>query len=252
MITIDKDLITVSSKDGSSRTVGLGTPEGFQILTKLWLRSGWDTKYVYSFTWLGRPIIQLPDDLIRLQEVIYRIKPDVIIDVGIAHGGSLVFSAGLCRVIGKGRVIGIDIEIRAHNRSAVEQHELAPLITMIEGDSISPDVLRHVTSLIRPGEVVLACLDGCHTREHVHAELETYGPLISPNSYVVAMDGIMKDLVGAPRSQPDWGINNPMQAVSDFLARHPEFRLEEPPIPFNEGAITERVTYWPNAFLRRI
>lgn len=123
---------------------------------------------------------------------------------------------------------------------------------MIEGDSISPDVLRHVTSLIRPGEVVLACLDGCHTREHVHAELETYGPLISPNSYVVAMDGIMKDLVGAPRSQPDWGINNPMQAVSDFLARHPEFRLEEPPIPFNEGAITERVTYWPNAFLRRI
>src|SRR5678815_3421901 len=139
MITIDGDKLIVSGGgDGEKQEYGIGSPEAFRILSKLWLRSGWDAKYVYSFTWLGRPIIQLPEDLLRLQEVIYRVKPDVIIETGVAHGGSLIFYASLCKAMAKGRVIGVDVEIRAYNRSAIEAHELSSYITLIEGDSIAP------------------------------------------------------------------------------------------------------------------
>lgn len=251
MVIIDGNNIMVRSASGEEQQFSIGTPEAFRLISQLWLRSGWDTKYVYSFTWLGRPIIQLPEDLIRLQEIIYQVQPDVIIEIGVAHGGSLVFSAGICRLIGKGRVIGIDIAIRSHNRKAIQDHQLSPLITLIEGDSIDAAVVNEVKSLIQPGQSVLVCLDGCHSRDHVYAELEAYGDLISSGSYIIAMDGIMKDLVGAPRSMPDWRTNNPAQAAQDFLKCHPEFQLEEPPFPFNEGMITERVTYWPHAFLRR-
>ena len=116
---------------GQSHTVGLGTPDAFEAISKVWLRSGWDTKYVYSFTWLGRPIIQLPEDLMRLQEVIFTIKPDVIVETGIAHGGGLIFYASLCQMLGKGRVVGVDIEIRPHNRQAIEAHPLSPYITLV-------------------------------------------------------------------------------------------------------------------------
>jgi cephalosporin hydroxylase len=252
MITIDNDIVSVTREDGSIATYDIGSPEGFRVISRLWLRSGWDNKYVYSFTWLGRPIIQLPDDMVRLQELIYRVKPDVIIDIGIAHGGSLVFAAGLCRMMGKGRVIGVDIEIRPVNRAAIEQHELASLITMLEGNSISKEVITQVRSMVSPSDVVLVCLDGCHTRDHVYAEMEAYGPLVSSGSYIVAMDGIMRDLVGAPRSSRDWATNNPAQAAQDFVASHPEYQMEEPPLAFNEGSITERVTYWPHAFVRRL
>src|SRR6185369_4105947 len=129
---------------GVREEYGIGTPEAFRILSKLWLRSGWDTKYVYSFTWLGRPIIQLPEDLIRVQEVIYRVKPDVIVETGVAHGGTLVFYATLCKAMGRGRVIGIDIDIRAHNRAAIENHELASYITLVSGDSIAADTIAQV------------------------------------------------------------------------------------------------------------
>ena len=252
MIVIDGDEVRIRQDDGEERCLDIGSPEAFGLLSKLWLRSGWDTKYVYGFSWLGRPIIQLPDDMIRLQEVIYRVKPDVILEIGIAHGGSLIYSASLCRLIGKGRVIGVDIEIRPHNRSAIERHELASSITMIEGDSIDPEVVDQVRALIRPGETVLVCLDGCHTRKHVRAELEAYAPLIDRDSYIIAMDGIMQDVAGAPRTESDWAVNNPQQAAREFVAAHPEFVIEEPEIPFNEGQITERVTYWPNAFVKRV
>src|SRR6266480_2325826 len=116
----------------------IGSPEAFAIVSRAWLRLGWDVKYVYSFTWLGRPIIQLPEDMIRIQEVIYRLRPDVIVETGVAHGGSLIFYASLCHLIGKGRVIGVDIDIRSHNRAAIEAHPLSSLITLVEGDSVAP------------------------------------------------------------------------------------------------------------------
>jgi cephalosporin hydroxylase len=186
------------------------------------------------------------------QEAIYRVKPDVIVETGVAHGGSLIFYAGLCKAMERGRVIGIDIEIRPHNRAAIEAHELFPYITLIEGSSIAPEVVSRVRALVRPGEKVLVMLDSNHTRDHVLAELEAYADLVSPGSYIVAADGIMQDLVGAPRSQPDWGSNNPQQAVRDFLARRTDFVLEVPPKAFNEGVVESPVTYWPAAWLRRV
>lgn len=249
-VRIENDIVTVN-ENGEERSFGIGTPEAFRVLSALWLRSGWDTKYVYGFTWLGRPIIQLPDDMIRIQEVVFQVRPDVIVETGIAHGGSLVYYASLCKAMDKGRVVGVDIEIRPHNRKAMEEHFLAPYITMIEASSVAPETVAQVARLIQPGERTIVMLDSCHLKAHVLAELEAYAPLVSPGSYIVAMDGIMGQLVGAPRTSPDWTWNNPAEAVAEFLPAHPEFELLEPAFPFNEGLITERVTYWPNCFLRR-
>lgn len=250
-IDFEKAIVEITDAHGTTRTLPFASNEAFREVTKAWLRVGWDTKYVYGFTWLGRPIIQLPDDMIRLQEVICQVRPDVIVETGIAHGGSLIYSASLCQLLGQGRVVGVDIEIRQHNRQAIEAHPLAKYITMFEGSSTAPEVVGKVRQTIKPGERVLVFLDSCHTKDHVLDELEAYGPLVSSGSYIVAMDGIMQDVVGAPRTSPDWVTNNPQTAVKEFLARHPEFVLEEPPFPFNEGLVTDRVTYWPNAFLRR-
>ena len=252
-VTIDeKNAVVVVSDESGTVQHPMASPEAFSAVSAAWLRCGWDTKYVYGFSWLGRPIIQLPDDMFRLQEVIWRVQPDVIVETGIAHGGSLVFHASLCQGMGKGRVIGIDIEIRKHNRAAIEAHRLAPYITMVEGSSVDPGVVARVRSLIRPGERVIAILDSNHTKAHVAAELAVYGEMVSVGSYVVACDGIMGHLPGAPRSADDWGWNNPTEAAKDFAAADTRFVVEEPVFPFNEGMIRERVTYWPGAYLKRV
>lgn len=240
---------SITLNDGS--VLKLDDPKAFEIISDAWLRAGWDTKYVYGFSWLGRPVIQLPEDMIRIQEVIYEIKPDVIVETGIAHGGSLIFYASLCTAIGKGRVIGIDIEIRPSNREAIENHRMSPMITMIEGSSVDTEVVRAVKDQIGSGEKVLVLLDSNHLKDHVLAELEAYSGLVSPGSYIVACDGIMEHVVGAPRTERDWHWNNPLSAIDEFLAVHPDFECVEPEWPFNEGSILSRVTYWPRAFLKR-
>ena len=232
--------------------ISLDDPQAFELLSQAWLRCGWDTKYVYGFSWLGRPVIQLPEDLIRIQELIYDLQPDVIVETGIAHGGSLVFYAGLCTAIGKGRVIGVDIDIRPHNRKSIENHRLSPLIRLVEGSSIDPHVVNVVSSYIGPAENVLIILDSNHSKSHVLAELEAYCQFVKPGGYIVACDGIMKDIVGAPRTSSDWDWNNPVTAIKSFLQNHPEFEYHEPSWPFNESKITSRVSYWPHAYLRRI
>ncbi len=253
MLTIDFENDKVrTSEAGVDREFPLASPEAFAAVSRAWLRCGWDTKYVYSFSWLGRPVIQLPEDMLRIQEVIFTVAPDVIIETGVAHGGSLVFYASLCKALDRGRVIGIDVEIRKHNRAAIEAHPLAERISLVEGSSIDPAIVGQVRDMVRPGEKVLVLLDSCHTKDHVLAELEAYAPLVSPDSYIVATDGIMQDLVGAPRSRDDWNWNNPQQAAREFVERNPEFQIREPAIPFNEGMITRRVTYWPSAYLQRI
>lgn len=237
--------------DGDARAHGLGTPEAFAAISEAWLRTSWDTKHVYSFTWLGRPVIQLPEDLLRFQEVIYGVRPDVIVETGIAHGGSLVFYATVCRALGHGRVVGIDVDVRPHNRQAIEEHPLAPWITMIEGSSVDARVLAQVRATVGEAERVLVLLDSAHHREHVLAELRAYASLVTPGSYMIVMDGIMEKLVGAPRSAPDWASDNPRQAVLEFARESPDFVLEEPRFLFNEGVVEQRVTYSPDAFLRR-
>jgi cephalosporin hydroxylase len=235
----------------NGRELSLESPEAFKLISRAWLRSGWDTKYVYGFSWLGRPIIQLPEDIIRIQEVIYEIKPDVIVETGVAHGGSLIFYASLCAAIGKGRVIGIDIEIRPHNRKAIEEHRLSPMISLIEGSSTDNSIIKAVKEQIGSSETVLVILDSNHHKDHVLSELEFYSTLVSPGSYIVACDGIMEQVVGASRTAEDWIWNNPISAINEFIGKHPQFECVEPVWPFNEGKITERVTYWPRAFLRK-
>lgn len=252
MIKVDIEQGVVSVEEaGVTSTHRLDTPEAFKIISDVWLRAGWDNKHVYTFTWLGRPLIQLPEDMFRLQELIHSLRPDVIIETGVAHGGSLVFYASLCKAMDCGRVIGVDIEIRPHNRAAIESHFLSSLITLVEGSSIDPSVVERVGSQIAPGERVIVLLDSCHTKEHVLAELSAYARLVSPGSYIVAMDGIMEKVVGGPRTQPDWSWNNPRQAALEFVRDNPEFAIEEPEFVFNESNISERVTYWPSAFIKR-
>ena len=252
MVTISDETVRVTEEDGTEREYPIGSPEAFKVLSRLWLRSGWDTKYVYSFTWLGRPMIQLPEDMMRLQEVIFSVQPDVIVETGIAHGGGLIFYASLCKAMDKGRVIGVDIEIRPHNRKAIEEHVLFPYLTLIEGSSTDPSIVGQVEEQIGDNQTVMIFLDSCHTRDHVLDELRMYAPMVTQGSYLVAMDGIMKDLVGAPRSESDWGTNNPCAAAAQFLTENGDFEMVEPAFAFNESAITERITYWPNAFLRRV
>ncbi len=251
-LIIDTDAGTLVEEHGTQRTLNLYSAEAFEILSREWLRVGWDQKYPYTFSWMGRPVIQLPEDMIRMQEVIYRLKPDVILETGVAHGGSLVFYASLCKAMGQGRVIGVDLEIRPHNRQAIEAHELASYISLVEGDSVGAETLATVQSMIEPHERVLVILDSCHTKSHVKAELEAYHSLVSHGSYVVATDGIMMFVHDVPRGTPTWKDDHPEAAAREFAVAHPEFVLEQPAWPFNESALTKNVTHWPGAWLRRV
>lgn len=247
-----QSLVTVVRDDGFEQSMPMASAEAFAAASRAWLRAGWDTKHVYSFTWMGRPIIQLPEDMVRLQELIWSQKPDVLIETGIAHGGSLIFYASLFEAMGNGRVIGIDIDIRAHNRTAIESHPMMKRIEMVEGSSIAPEIVEQVKGLVREGEKVMVVLDSNHSREHVLGELRAYASLVHVGGYMVATDGIMQDLVGAPRSNDHWDSNNPQQAARDFVASDDRFVIEEPEWLFNEGLVRERVTYWPSCFVKRI
>jgi cephalosporin hydroxylase len=248
--------IEIDTEVGAMVVDGVSHPlysdAGFRALSDLWVKVGWNQKYSYTFSWLGMPIIQLPEDMIRYQEAVARLKPDIIVETGVAHGGSAIFSASLCRLIGKGRVVAVDIEIRPHNRRAIETHPLADLVTLIEGSSTTKATVEAVKAQIRPGESVLVVLDSNHSYAHVRDELEAYAPLVTPGSYIVATDGIMRDLVDAPRGAAGWDRDNPAQAARDFAAAHPEFVIEQPAWPFNESTLSANVTHWPDAWLRRV
>lgn len=251
-IIIDTQFKTLQYEvDDKIIEVDLYSKEAFELISKQWLRTGWNQKYPYTFSWLGRPIIQLPEDMIRLQEVLYQVKPDVIIETGVAHGGSLIYYASLCKVMGRGRVIGVDIDIRSHNRKAIEQHELFSMITLVEGSSTEPSIIDQVKKLVKPNETTLIILDSCHTKEHVASELEAYYDLVTPGSYIVATDGIMKDVYDVPRGNPEWQFNHPTAAAAEFAAQHPEFILAQPAWVFNESDLTGNVTHWPGAWLQR-
>jgi cephalosporin hydroxylase len=244
--------VIVTEANGAESRIPLYSKEGFELISRLWLKVGWNQKYTYTFSWFGRPIIQLPDDLIRIQEVIHAVAPDVIIETGVAHGGSLVYYATLCAALGRGRIIGVDLEIRPHNRRAIEQHPLASSIALIEGNSVAPEIVDRVRREIAGARSVLVLLDSNHSRAHVRAELEAYAPLVTAGSYIVATDGVMQFVADTPRGKPEWSSDNPVEAVADFLRTHDEFVLEQPAWPFNESDLTQNVTHWPQAYLRRI
>ena len=247
-ITIDTDAQVLQAGD---ETLPLYSDAAFKQLSDLWVKVGWNQKYGYTFSWFGVPLIQLPEDLVRYQEVVFQLQPDVIVETGIAHGGSAILSASLLKLIGRGKVVAVDIEIRPHNRDRLEAHPLKPLITLLEGSSTAPDVVAAVEAAIEPEDKVLVVLDSDHSYAHVMAELEAYAHLVTPGSYIVATDGIMRDLADVPRGDPSWTKDNPAQAAIDFAAKHPEFVLEEPAWPFNESTLSGNITHWPSAWLRR-
>ncbi len=240
------------SRDGEETELDLYGKPAFELISDLWMKLSWQQKYSYTFTWLGRPVIQHPEDMVRMQEVVYALKPDVIVETGVAHGGSLIFNASLLHNIGKGRVVGVDIEIRPHNRAAIEAHDLSPLITLIEGDSAAPEIVSQVRALIRPDDTVLIFLDSDHSRRHVLKELEAYHTLVSVGSYIVATDGIMREVYDVPRGKPGWLTDNPAAAAQDFLAAHDDFELAPPQWSFNESELDKVITGHPDAWLKRI
>jgi len=251
LIDTDKKQLAVEEA-GGSRMLDLYGKEAFELISEVWLKTSWNQKYSYTFTWMGRPVIQHPEDLVRLQEVIYTIKPDIIIETGVAHGGSLIFYASLMKAMGRGRaVMGVDIEIRPHNRKAIEAHELAPLIRLVEGNSVAPPIVAKAADEIKSGDSVLVILDSNHSHAHVTAELEAYHHLVTPGSYIVATDGIMREVCDVPRGTPEWRHDNPAGAAEEFAARHREFIIETPRWAFNESDLDKNITAWPSAWLKK-
>jgi cephalosporin hydroxylase len=185
-------------------------------------------QYSYNFSWMGRPIIQYPQDMIAMQEIIWEVKPDLIIETGIAHGGSLIFYASILELLGKGIVLGIDIDIREHNRREIEMHPMSKRIKMIHGSSIDPSIVDQVADIVKSHKKVIVCLDSNHTHEHVIQELNFYSPFVSSGSYLVVFDTIVEDLPEDYFYQKrPWGIgNNPKTAVWEFLKMNSGFEVD--------------------------
>lgn len=207
------------------------------------LKVGGVGAYTYNFRWLGRPIIQYPQDIQALQEIIWSTRPDVIVETGIAHGGSLVLSASMLALLdycdaqeknvplmprtSPRHVIGVDIDIRSHNREAIQQHPLSHMITMIQGSSIEPSIVEQVRSLVGSAKSVLVCLDSNHTADHVLAELEAYAPLTTKGSYCVVFDTVVEDMPAEMCAGRPWHPgNSPKNAVHAWIATHPEFAID--------------------------
>ena len=252
-LLIDSERNEIRLADGDRvESVPLYSARGFEALSDLWIKVGWHERYSYSFSWLGRPIIQLPEDLIRIQEVVWAVQPTVIIETGVAHGGSLIFYAGLLKLIGRGRVIGVDVALRPENRAAIEAHPLGSLVTLVSGSSIDPQVVGQIAERLTSDDRVLVVLDSNHSYAHVTAELAAYSGFVTPESYLVATDGIIAAFHDLPNGDATWATDNATRAAADFAAARSDFALVQPPRPFDEGRVARTPTYWPGAWLKRI
>lgn len=207
----------------------------------------WKQRYSYNFNWLGRPIIQIPQDIVAMEEIIWKVKPDLIIETGIAHGGGLIFYASMLELIGKGEVLGIDIDIRKHNRKEIEKHKMFKRIKMIEGSSVDEEVIKQVKKIVKKHKKVMVCLDSLHTYQHVLEELNLYSKFVSKGSYLVVFDTVIDDF---PRNYPwnrPWGKNNnPKIAVREFLKTNKNFIIEKD----IENKLL--ITAAPDGYLKRI
>lgn len=241
---------------------GLKQDTDVQALSRIWLREITRHKYAYNFSWMGRPLIQFPQDMTAMQELVWKVRPDLIIETGIAHGGSLIMSASLLALLDysdaalqggvvdpakpKRRVVGVDIDIRQHNREAIEVHPMAKSITMLQGSSIALDTIKQVRDIASGYSRVLVCLDSNHTHEHVLAELEAYAPLVTPGSYCVVFDTLIDDMPAEFFNTSKWGIgDNPKTAVRQFLADNDHFEIDE------DIEAKLLITVAPGGYLRR-
>ena len=211
-----------------ARIAAMAGDAAFRNLSRDWFTASCRHRYSYHFTWLGLPVIQYPQDLVAMQEIIWRTRPELIVETGIARGGSLVFFASMLELIGgPGRVVGVEVELRPHNRAAIEGHALSKRITLIEGSSVDPAVAQRVGSLARGLRSVLVVLDSSHTHEHVAQELELYSPLVRSGGYVLVLDTVVEDLPADLFPGRPWGPgNNPRTAVQAFLERNHRFEVD--------------------------
>jgi len=253
----------IFEQETKDRIIANGTNIGLRMDAAAFVKSSIDAQYSYNFSWMGRPIIQYPQDMVAMQELIWSIKPDLIIEAGIAHGGSLIFSASMlaqldmCDAIEAGisfspresrrKVLGIDIDIRAHNLAAIEAHPMASRIQMIQGSSVAPEIIQQVRAVAANYSRVLVCLDSNHTHDHVLAELHAYAPLASEGSYCVVFDTIIEDVPKEMFPDRPWGPgDNPKTAVWEYLKMHPEFEIDK--------SIQHKllITVAPDGYLKRI
>jgi len=223
---------------------------GDKLLRKLsqkWFDRAFNYEYSFHFKWLGRPIIQFPQDMVAVQEIIWKTKPDFIIETGIAHGGSIIFSASMLELLGKGKVIGIDIDIRKHNKMEIEKHSMYKRIIMIEGSSTENQVIDKVKKLVKGKKKVLVFLDSFHTQEHVLKELDAYSKFVSKGGYLVVFDTMIEDMPKNSFSKRPWNKNNnPKTAVKKFLNKNKCFKIDKD---------IERkllITSCPSGYLKRI
>lgn len=251
------------AQERSQQIAGYPLDKVFTTQSQDWLEASMRRRYVYNFDWLGRPIIQYPQDMVAIQELVWSTRPDLIIETGIAHGGSLVLSASLLAMLdycdaveggtvldpkaSKRKVLGLDIDIRSHNREAIESHPLAHKIDMIQGSSISPEVIAKVQDYARGYQRIMICLDSNHTHEHVLAELSAYAPLTTPGCYCVVFDTFVEDMPADLFPNRPWAPgDNPMTAVREFLKVHSEFEVDK--------TIDNKllISVAPNGYLKRL
>ena len=240
--------IDIHFKECTERIFSYQENERLQEVAKTFMNVTVEAKYSYNFTWLGRPIIQYPQDIIAMQEIIWRVKPDLIIETGIAHGGSLIFSASMLELLGgTGRVLGIDVDIRPHNYEAIITHAMYNRIILLEGDSTSEKIFEKVCDIAKQYKTILAFLDSNHTHQHVLKELELYASLVSVGSYCVVFDTVIEEMPRGSFPDRPWEKgNNPKTAVWEFLKSHEEFEIDHE----IEGKLV--VTGAPDGYLKRI
>jgi cephalosporin hydroxylase len=241
------DPITEFKNQREHRIDQQGKSENLKKATEQFLIESIKSKYSYNFSWMGRPIIQYPQDIVAMQEIIWDIKPDLIIETGVAHGGSLILYASLLELIGKGEVLGIDIDIRAHNREAIESHKMSNRIKLIQGSSIAKEVVDKVRKEASGKKTVIVLLDSNHTHDHVLEEMNLYSSFVTPSSYLVVFDTVVEDLPGEHELDRPWGKgNNPKTAVWEFLKSNDSFQIDE--------SIQNKllITVAPDGYLKRI
>lgn len=237
--------ITIENNNKSD-SVELYSEEGLELISKLWIKLCTEYKHTHECSWMGMPIIQLTNDIMMMQELIWSLKPDVIVECGVAHGGSTVFYASLFELMKTdGQVIGVDIEIRQHNRKAIEAHPMSNRITLVEGSSIDQAIVDKVKHLVASKKNVLVILDSNHTTEHVLEELKLYSPMVQKDGYIVAMDGAQAWVADIPSARDHWQESHPLKAIELFLAQDPNFDIDH-------QYTRLKVTANPNGFLKRI
>ncbi|MBU9698232.1 cephalosporin hydroxylase family protein [Rhodobacteraceae bacterium HSP-20] len=254
--------MTEFEREVETRLAGAAQNADLRTAASGFMERSIEARYSYNWFWMGRPIIQYPQDICALQELVWKVRPDVIVETGIAHGGSLVLSASLLAMLDlcdateagttldparpKRRVVGVDIDIREHNRAAIEAHPMSKRITMIQGSSVDPDIVARVRQEIGDAGTVLVCLDSNHTHDHVLRELEAYAPMVTVGSYCVVFDTVIENLPSAMYSDRPWDVgDNAMTGMREFLSRNPGFEID------HAMDAKLQISVAPNGYLRR-